>query len=61
MFDDENLSAEEQRRLAEELGMSVDQLNLTPRQEDRALLTPDHRQKSPLISISEVGGASQVA
>ena len=44
MFDDENLSAEEQRRLAEELGIPMDQLNLTPRQEDRSLLTPDHRQ-----------------
>ncbi len=56
---DGELTLEEQRRYAEELGIPFDALNLEPTREDQVvLITPENRKTAPTItvtaSISEV-------
>ena len=58
--EDNDLDEEEQRRMAEELGINLDELNLMPEQNDKSLLTPQVAFQ-PKITVDAVTPNSQVA
>jgi len=52
-FDESNTLTEEQRLLAEELGIAVNELTLDPQDKDRTLQTPVSRNTAPVITLKD--------
>ena len=60
-FGGENSDEEEQRRMAEELGISLDNLSLEPKQKDQELITPANKQVRFQPTVSPAGGSKTIA